>query len=153
MNINLKDFLNSKKILHSDTVKTVNEAYNLLFEKQNDIDIITYDFSKDFLLLGTNTLEKDTKGNYFYEFLIDGDILENIYLKSSSDLKVELSYRIGEQLYSPKQLNQFFTASKQCKLRVTFIEMYERIYSFQIVGKCFIVNLKDIYYLINNITE
>ena len=84
-NIILQDFLSSKKKLHSESSNDYFTALKFLIENEKKADIITYNYTKYFLVFTLGLLEIDREGNYFYEYSPEknGDIIDNIYIEKS----------------------------------------------------------------------
>jgi len=144
--INLKKFLSNKKILHSETTYTYDDAILFLIKNEQNADIITYNIIH-FLPLD-NVIEIDTYGYYFYEFIVkrDGDIVDNIYFESPSNLNVKLNYYIGNIKYIPEEVNEFVMVSSQYndfKIRVTFLDKPITNDECKIILRYYLINLQD----------
>jgi hypothetical protein len=145
--INLKDFLSSKTILHNDTPCEYNNAVKFFIENKDNVDIITYENTRHFSLLNFSVLERDTDGNYFYQFSIkrDGDIIDNIRYESISGIPAQLSYYIGCDKYSPEEVDKFVIVSSiyhDFQIRVTFLEKPTND-EFKILSRYYLVNTED----------
>jgi hypothetical protein len=141
----LKDFLSSKRILHSDTASNYTDGLRFFIENENNSDITTYNYTKDFLLLNVDVLGKDKEGKYFYEYSVErfGDIVDNI---SSPDVNVQLTYYIGGIKYMPEEVNQFVIVSSmyhEFKIRITFMEKPTSDNEFKILLRYYLINTSD----------
>lgn len=146
--INLQDFLSSKTILHNDTPCEYNNALRFFIENKDNVDIITYENTRHFSLLNVSVLERDTDGNYFYQFSIkrDGDIIDNIRYESISGIPAQLSYYIGGDKYSPEEVDKFVIVSSMYhdfQIRVTFLEKQTTNDGFKILSRYYLVNTED----------
>ena len=86
-----------------------NEGLIFFIENREDADGITYNSVRHFSINNISILELDNEGNYFYEFSVDrhGDIIDNIFLERSPNVKAVLSYYIGGKKYSPEEVKKF----------------------------------------------
>lgn len=146
--INLQDFLSSKKILHSESSYDYFTALMFLVENEKKADIITYNYTKHFLIFTIGVLEMDREGNYFYEYSPEkiGDIIDNIYFEKSSNLNIQLTYYIGGIKYTPEELNEFIFISArdhEFKIRITFLERPNPNDEFRILSRYYLINSQD----------
>jgi len=124
--IDFQDFLTNKKIFTSNFLNEYDAAKYLLNNKEN-MDIITYNFTRHFSMFNVDVLEKDKNENYYYDVSVDkiGDIVDNIGVKSGENIKLQLSYIIGNNEYQQEQFNEFVIISAKytsLKIRITFLE-------------------------------
>lgn len=145
-NIDLKHFLSSKKILHSESAVDYYSAIKFFVENEKNADIITYNYSN--ILSGISVLEIDREGNYFYEYTPEkiGDIIDNINIQSLTNLQIQLSYYIGGIKYTPEELNEFIFISAQyheLKIRITFLERPNLNDEFKLLSRYYLINSHD----------
>jgi len=146
--INLRDFLSSKRILHNETPCEYNCALRFFIENQGNADIITYENIRHFSLLNVSVLERDTEGNFFFQFSVkrEGDIIDNISFESISGIPAQLSYYIGGDKYMPEEVDKFVIASSMYhdfQIRVTFLKKQTTNDEFKILSRYYLVNTED----------
>jgi hypothetical protein len=146
--INLQEFLFSKRILHNETDCNYNDALKFFIQNQDNTDIITYKNTRHFSLLNVSVLERDTDGNFYYQFSIDrhGDIIDNICYESISGINAQLSYYIGGHKYMPEEIDKFVIASSMYhdfQIRVTFLEKQTTNDEFKICSRFYLINPED----------
>jgi len=146
--INLRDFLSSKRILHNETPCEYNCALRFFIENQGNADIITYENIRHFSLLNVSVLERDTEGNFFFQFSVkrEGDIIDNISFESISGIPAQLSYYIGGDKYMPEEVDKFVIASSMYhdfQIRVTFLKKQTTNDEFKIHSRYYLVNTED----------
>ena len=147
-NIILQDFLSSKKKLHSESSNDYFTALKFLVENEKKADIITYNYTKYFLVFTLGLLEIDREGNYFYEYSPEknGDIIDNIYIEKSLRLKIQITYYIGGIKYTPEEIDEFiFISAKNhdFKIRFTFLERPNPNDEFRIISRYYLINSQD----------
>ena len=71
-------------------------------------DGITYDENIK-LIINDNMLNIDNDGYFFYEYIfkINCDAIDNIKFISSSNLNINLTYYIDDQIYKTNEINEF----------------------------------------------
>ena len=141
--IYLQDFLSDKTILHSKTSNNFNDAITFSV-KNKDVDIITYTYTKHFLLFGIDVLGIDSDGRCFYEYTPEriGDIIDNIHIENSN---IQLSYYINGIKFTPEEVNEFVFVSAQYsefKIRITFFEKPKPNDEFKVFSRYYIINNK-----------
>ena len=147
-NIILQDFLSYKKKLHSESSNDYFTALKFLIENEKKADIISYNYTKYFLVFTLGLLEIDREGNYFYEYSPEknGDIIDNIYIEKSLRLKIQITYYIGGIKYTPEEIDEFiFISAKNhdFKIRFTFLERPNPNDEFRIISRYYLINSQD----------
>lgn len=146
--INLQDFLSTKRILHSESASDYSSGIRFLVENETNADVITYNYTKNFLLSGIDVLQIDKEGHCFYEFCLErtGDIVDNITVESSTNLKLQLSYNIGGISYTSDEVKEFVfisAAYHACNIRITFLEKPNPCDEFKILSRYYLINPQD----------
>ncbi len=146
--IDLQEFLSTKRILHSETAFDYSSAIMFLVENEKNADIMTFNYTKHFSLFGIDVLQMDKQGHYFYEFCLEriGDIVDDITVESSKNLKVQLSYNIGGLNYTYDEIKEFVfisAAYHAFNIRITFLEKPNPDNEFKILSRYYLINLQD----------
>lgn len=146
--IDLQEFLSTKRILHSETASDYSSGIRFLVENEINADIITYNYTKHFSLFGIDVLQIDKEGHHFYEFCLErnGDIIDNITVESSTNLNVQLSYKIGGISYTSDEVKEFVfisAAYHEFNIRITFLEKPNPGDEFKILSRYYLINPQD----------
>ena len=147
--INLSDFLENKTISHSESASNLTEGLKYFIENEiNGVDAITYNSIRQFSIANIGVLEKDENEHFFYEYTIErtSDIVDNISLECSENLKAVLSYNIGGKFYEKEQIKKIiFIAAPytEFKIRITFLEKPKNEDTFNILMRNYIWNSQD----------
>ena len=125
--INIKEFLNSKRIIHSEKANDSISGLQFLIENEKIADIITFNTCIQFSLVNVSDLKKNIEGFYFYEYNMKriGDIVDNIKVESLSNSKYYITYNIGDINYTTDKINEFIlllAPYQNFKIRITFLE-------------------------------
>ena len=143
----LSNFLNSKRILHSDATDFAG-AMNFFLENEENSDAITYYDTRHFLLMGVQVLEIDKNGHHFFEISVKrhGDIVDNISVESLSSLNVAISYNIGGTEYAHSEIDEFVLVAgvyQDFVIRITFLQKPTIDSEFKIMSRYYILNSRD----------
>lgn len=147
--INIYEFISKKIISHSVSASNLTEGLKYFIENEvNGVDAITYNSIRKFSIANIGVLEKDKNDHFFYEYTIErtSDIVDNISLECSANLKAVLSYNIGGKLYEKEQIKKIiFIAAPytEFKHRITFLEKPKTEDTFQVIMRNYIWNSQD----------
>jgi len=146
--IDLKEFLANKKIIHSEIATDFTKGLTFFLENEKDADIITYNSTINFLINNIDILKIDYRGLKYYEIPIEraGDIIDNIHLENTNNLNIEVSYIIGNRLFTTEKIKEFVMCASiytEFKIRLTFLEKPKNNNEFKIVFKNHIINRKN----------
>ena len=124
--INYNQFMNSKRILHSDYVDNFSDGIKFYIQNANIADIISYNTETKLELYNYPILQKDNNDNYFIEHTYDrkADVIDNITFYSSNK-NVSLSFIIGNNEYKSDEIKEYVTISSQYndfKFKFVFLE-------------------------------
>ena len=152
MQLNYEDVMNNLKIEHSDIITNTIDGLQFLLDSKSDG--ISYNKFRQFLLLNVAVLEKDTDGNYFYEFILnrDGDIFDNFKFESTNK-NLKFCYIIGSTKYESDGINELITvaaAYSSLKMRVIFLEKPNIDDEFSISYRVYLLDINTRNYLMNN---
>ena len=124
--IDIQTFLSNRRTHNSD-LKNAELALRFLSENEKNFDIITYNQINYYPMENVSVLNKDNNGNYYYDVNVDkiGDIVDNINITSSKNLKLKTSYIINCEEYMEDEFNEFVLVAAlytNLKIRITFLE-------------------------------
>jgi len=143
--IDLYYFLSDKTIIHSENATNFHDGLIFFIENKEQADAITYNSVRHFSINNISMLELDEKGNYFYEFSVDrnGDIIDNIFFKKSSNLRTQFTYYIGGKRYLPNEVKKFVSCAamySDFKVRITFFEKPKANDEFKMIMRNYLLN-------------
>lgn len=146
--INIKEFLNSKRIIHSENANNGISGLKFLIENEKIADIITFNTCFQFSLINVSILEKNIEGLYFYEYNIKriSEIVDNIKVESLSNSKYYITYNIGDINYTTDKINEFIlllAPYQNFKIRITFLETPNHYDEFIISLRHYIIDNKS----------
>lgn len=152
MQLNYEDVMNSLKIEHSNIITNTIDGLQILLNSKNNG--ISYNRSRQFLLLNIALLEKDTDGNYFYEFILnrDGDIFDNFKFESTNK-NLKFNYIIGGTKYESDGISELITVAasySSLKVKVIFLEKPNIDDEFSISYRVYLLDIDTRNYLMNN---
>ena len=153
--IDLKEFLENKKIIHSTTATKYIEGLTFFLNNEKNADIITYNSTINFLINNIDIFKINDKGYKYYEISIEraGDIIDDIHLENTNNLNIEVSYIIGNRLFTTEKIKEFVMCASiytEFKIRLTFLEKPKNNNEFKIVFKNYIINRKNRELLLKN---
>ena len=153
--IDLDNFLVNKKIIHSTTATKYIEGLTFFLNNEKNADIITYNSTINFLINNIDIFKINDKGYKYYEILIEktGDIIDDIHLENTNNLNIEVSYIIGNRLFTTEKIKEFVMCASiytEFKIRLTFLEKPKNNNEFKIVFKNYIINRKNRELLLKN---
>ena len=145
--INFQEFINSKTILHDDTIDNYFDGLKLLIENSGKVDIITYNRTNRFLLFSVSVLECDKDGNYYFERSLERncDIVSDFSFESLNQ-NARMSLIIGGNEYDYNKIDPFIIVSSQYhefKFRITFNEEPNSNDKIKISYRCYLMNIND----------
>lgn len=125
--IDFEQFMESNKILHSETISNQEDGLKLLIENEKEYSGASYNTTEKFMIFNQALLKCDSDGNYYYEYELQRwcDMINNISVESLSNKKFELSYYIGTVKYDFTKVNEVILIALQYQnayLRITFLE-------------------------------
>lgn len=152
MQLDYEDVMNNLKIEHSDIITNTIDGLQFLLDSKKDG--ISYNKLRQFLLLNVAVLEKDTDGNYFYEFILtrDGDIFDNFKFESTNK-NLKFNYIIGTTKYESYGMSELITVAasySSLKVRVIFLEKPNIDDEFSISYRVYLLDIDTRNYLMNN---
>lgn len=152
MQLYYEDVINNLKIKHSNIITNTIDGLQFLLDSKSDG--ISYNRSRQFLLLNVAVLEKDTDGNYFYEFILnrDGDIFDNFKFESTNK-NLKFNYIIGTTKYDSDGISELITVAasySSLKVRVIFLEKPNIDDEFSISYRVYLFDIDTRNYLMNN---
>ena len=117
---NYDTFIKSVDIVHNDSIDNINDALELLVEKEKSLSYYTKTILK---LCNVDVMELDKQGNYIYEYTIKGhniDIVDNITF-TSNNKNVKMIFNVGGRLYDNiNTLLMLLSMYTEIKLRFYF---------------------------------
>lgn len=151
--IRFNDFMANKFIYHSELMINFDEACKI-FDKKNNIDMITYNNLDVVQLENVETMRTDENGHYFYEFEPPrcADIIDNIRI-DCINIKHKICYLIGGSEYSPFFINEFLPVAAiyfRFVIKIIFLEKPNIDDKIYIYTRSYIMNEKDKNILKNN---
>ena len=153
--IDLKEFLENKKIIHSETATNFIKGLTFFLDNQKNTDIITYNSTINFLINNIDIFKINDKGYKYYDISIEraSDIIDDIHLENTNNLNIEVSYIIGNRLFTTEKIKEFVMCASiytEFKIRLTFLEKPKNNNEFKIVFKNYIINRKNRELLLKN---
>jgi hypothetical protein len=143
--IDFQEFINSKTVIHDDIIDNYFDGLKLLIKNSSKVDIITYDKINIILLFSVS--ECDKNGHYYFERTLEKncDIVSDFSFESLNK-NARMSLIIGDNEYDYNKIDPFIIVSSQYnefKFKITFNEKPNINDKIKISYRCYIMNNDD----------
>ena len=122
MRIDYYDFMKNNRVFKVLDNLTEKEALNLLTQKENEFDMISYNHNSKITLVNMGFLRLNDEDKYYYDYIFrDCDIIDNFTI-DSNNLDVNFSFMVGRNEFKTSDIKEFLLVSSmyELKLRITF---------------------------------
>lgn len=145
--IDFNEFMNTKKILHTQNILSPLNGLRLLLENQEEYDMVSYPHVDKVFHLANITLRIDKNGRYFHDHIVeqDCDVMDQVkvYYGTQPYVNFKLSYIIGGTEYECEKVNEIVLVSlknNRVIIRITFLEPPHRADWYEFCYRKFLMN-------------